>query len=272
MDFQTYTCVVCGKTGLTKRNSYQYAFGRACRAHEQVFSEAARRNHPEEFDEKLKAKYFVEKCIKQKKIDLPTSCHSFDIVAIVWIIEMLTAVEHTEANTPEFIREMISRLKETPAYEEATHWYLDQYVEILEGWNPQSDLAFKFTDLIGKGRDQLVRIQADMKSVGSYKQEGLKIWKLVNELVRNYDSNIYTYTQYSRSIIDILKRRISLTMCIDNNDIVLLNKEKFDKQMDYLSFIVKIRTAIRKKDTGLRDSVFIDILNCVRTSYCYLFV
>lgn len=36
MGFKTFTCVICGKEGITKPNSYAYGNGRACRCHQEV--------------------------------------------------------------------------------------------------------------------------------------------------------------------------------------------------------------------------------------------
>ena len=36
MGFKTFTCVICGKEGITKPHSYAYGNGRACRCHQEV--------------------------------------------------------------------------------------------------------------------------------------------------------------------------------------------------------------------------------------------
>lgn len=48
MGFQTFTCVICGKEGLTKRNSYAYGDGRACREHQEACNEAELRKNAQE--------------------------------------------------------------------------------------------------------------------------------------------------------------------------------------------------------------------------------
>jgi len=48
MGFKTFTCVICGKEGLTKRNSYAYGDGRACREHQEACNEAELRKNAQE--------------------------------------------------------------------------------------------------------------------------------------------------------------------------------------------------------------------------------
>ena len=264
MSYQTYTCVVCGKTGLTKRNSYQYASGRACRDHKEVAMVAEHRLHPEKFDKRLKAVWYVERFINTMHFNLPISCRHFDITAIEWIVKMMEkALELQDICTPEFIREMIRVLKDTVPYKETTHWYLDLYIENLEAWDPNKDLACEFSDLLGQGRDQLFRIHSDMKNVSTYEHEAFTIWKLITDLVKFYKTNQQQYDQYRNTIIDTLHRRISLAMCIDSNETAKLDDKAFSRAAAYLSFIVKVRTLIKKKESGLKDAVFIDTLNCV---------
>ena len=56
MGFKTYTCVICGKEGITKPNSYAYGNGRACRCHEEVQEDFNKREEAKKtlWEEKVK--------------------------------------------------------------------------------------------------------------------------------------------------------------------------------------------------------------------------
>ena len=202
MGFQTYTCCICGKTGLTKRTSYSYKNGRACREHELAKAAANQRQIEADQNNRKVTPPFL-RAFGSNITQPPTGKDNYDVKAIKHLLRVLDDLNGMTSDELTLgVCKAIEYMMNSEEYLYIPHYYLDSLIKEMIYWNEY----YKRT-----GFEQLHKTY----TLGDFKAGAQRRLSEIASATNPFDVD-FAYIQLAIAIKDYLSKHREVTEFIGN--------------------------------------------------------